>query len=286
MKEATKKNMSKNPYTLSLAYQLAEIPYQMAHFNWYPQLPNKAQYYRFGNKWRQYLLFWPHANPEKTRESVLVFYHGGAWRAGWPQIFPNVAAFFLQAGFPVCMPAYRLSPWFQHRHMREDIDSAMLILLELMKINNLQSKKLLIGGMSAGAELAAHLCFDKQRLNKLGFDQSRISGFFSIGGPLDLDQMPPFNALRQYTGGKPGSAQFQEANPVNFLDGAEKIPTFFLHGSADAIVPMRSAAAFASRYAGPKEWVEIPEGTHLGSMRFTTDNTFYAEKMLRWLHDK
>jgi acetyl esterase/lipase len=278
--------MAKNPYTLPLAQQVFGIPSQMLHYISQSRYGGNPEELRFGNKWRQYLLFWPNANPKIIRKSVVVFYHGGAWRIGAPALFPTVASFFLQAGFPVIMPAYRLAPWFSHPHMREDLDLAMQCILPLLEKHGLGERQLIIGGHSAGATLAAHLAFDVPALQALGLSPDRISGYLSIAGPLDLDQMPRFNAVRQYAGDKPGSQAFYEANPIHHLSGTEKIPALFIHGKLDAIVPIESAASFYQHYAGPSTWIEMPNGTHLGSLRFTTTDTETGASILDWLSDK
>jgi len=278
--------MTKNPYTLPLAQQVFGIPSQMLHYLTQPRYGGSPEHLRFWNKWRQYLLFWPNANPKITRKSVVVFYHGGAWRVGAPGMFPTVASFFLKAGFPIVMPAYRLAPWFSHTHMREDLNLAMQCILPLLARHGLEQRQLLFGGHSAGATLAAHLAFNVPVLTQLGLSQDQISGYISIAGPLDLEQMPRFNAVRQYAGGKPGSQAFYDANPLHQLTGTEKIPALFIHGKLDEIVPIQSAFSFYQQYAGPSTWIEMPTGTHLGSLRFTTTDTETGASILDWLSDK
>lgn len=278
--------MTKNPYTPALAYQLLEIPIQLIQHLALERYPEAPQTHRFGDNKRQYLLFWPKANPQTPRKSVVIFYHGGAWITGAPALLPTLATFFLQAGFPVIKPAYRLSPRFAYPDMRADLNSAMVEILPLLDQHGLGDHQLLLGGMSAGANLAAHLTFDVEALAALGLSQDRISGFLSIGGPLDLTKMPHFKPVHWFAGGKHGSDSFQLANPIRHLSGQEKIPALFMHGTADRIVPIESAAAFAAQYAGPSTWIEMPKQTHIGSVGFLADHSQYAEDLLQWLSDK
>lgn len=276
----------KNPYTLALAGQLAEIPFQLAHHLRASQPLTRPEKHIFGPKWRQYLLFWmpPEDIPRKT--SVVVLYHGGGWRVGWPGLHPTLAEFFLREGFPVVMPAYRLAPFASHRHIREDLSLALAYTLELLKERNLENKKLLAGGISAGGTLAAHLVYDKGELKKSGIEQDLFSGFISFAGPLDLDMMPGFRAVRNYAGGKPGSAAFQTANPIRHLSGDERIPALFIHGTTDAIVPFHCSQSFFEKYAGPKLLHPLPGKTHLDVMRFATDDTATGSLLRDWLMDK
>lgn len=215
-----------------------------------------------------------------------MLYHGGGWRVGWPGLHPTLAEFFLREGFPVVMPAYRLAPWVWHRQMREDLNLALLKTLNLLKERNLENKKLIVGGVSAGATLAAHLVFDRAELAKMGIEQHLITGFISIAGPLDLDRMPDFRAVRNYAGGAPGSARFRAANPVSHLSMEEQVPSLLLHGTADAIVPFGCSESFFQLYPGPKLLHPMPGATHLDSMRFATDDVESAKVLRQWLADK
>ncbi len=276
----------KNPYTLSLARQLTEIPFELLHHLRASKPLARPEKHRFGSAWRQYLLMWLPPADVPERQSVVVLYHGGGWRVGWPGLHPTLAEFFLREGFPVVMPAYRLAPFVWHKQMREDLNLALLKTLHLLKERGFGNKKLILGGASAGATLAAHLTFDRGALGKMGIEQDLISGFLSIAGPLDLDQMPDFRAVRNYAGGKPGSERFRAANPVNHLLADEQIPTLLLHGTADAIVPFSSSESFFQRYLGPKLLHPMPGTTHLRSLRFATDDVAAAEVLKQWLADK
>jgi dipeptidyl aminopeptidase/acylaminoacyl peptidase len=248
----------KNPYTLALAGQLAEIPFQLAHHLRASKPLTRPEKHWFGSRWRQYSLLWLPPEGAAQRNSVVVLYHGGGWRVGWPGLHPTIAEFFLREGFPVIMPAYRLAPFAWHKQMREDLNLALVKTLNLLKEKNLEGKKLLVGGMSAGA----------------------------LAGPLDLDQMPDFRAVRNYAGGKPGTAVFQAANPVNYLEGDENIPALLIHGTGDAIVPFACSQSFFEKYAGEKQLHPLPRKTHLDVIRFATDDYAAAEVLKSWLEDK
>lgn len=276
----------KNPYTLALAGQLAEIPFQLVHHLRASKPLVRPEKHRFGPAWRQYLLLWlpPEDIPQKN--SAVMLWHGGGWRVGWPGLHPTLEEFFLREGFPVVMPAYRLAPFAWHKHMREDLNLALDLTLTLLKERNLGDKKLLVGGISAGGTLAAHLVFDRDELKKQGLAQDIFSGFISFAGPLDLDRMPHFRAVRNYAGGKPGSMAWHTANPVRYLMAGETIPTLLIHGTTDAIVPFACSSSFYERYTGPKILHSLPGKTHLDSMRFATDDAATAELLHDWLKDK
>ncbi len=277
---------NKNPYTLALAGQLVEIPFQIVHHLRASRPLARPERHRFGTAWRQYLLFWMPPEDIVRKNSVVMLWHGGGWRVGWPGLHPTVAEFFLREGFPVVMPAYRLAPFAWHKHMREDLTLTLLKTMELLKERDLSDKKLLVGGASAGGTLAAHLVYDRAVLKSAGFGQDIFSGFLSFAGPLDLDRMPNFRAVRQYAGGKPGSAAFQTANPVRYLSADENIPALLMHSRTDAIVPYACSESFFEQYTGPKLLHLLPGKTHLDSMRFATDDYTTADLLRKWLVDK
>lgn len=184
------------------------------------------------------------------------------------------------------MPAYRLTPWYSHQHMREDLNLALALTLKLMGQKGLQHKKILLTGMSAGATLAAHLAFNREELNRMGVDQDLFSGVLSVGGPLDLLQLPDFRAVRLYAGGRRGSPAFDSANPVNWLSGSEQIPVLLIYSRADAIVPAACSESFARHYTGPLEEKVLAGKTHLGSARFSTDDAETAAVIRNWLNER
>jgi acetyl esterase/lipase len=86
---------------LALAKQLAAIPFHFVQHQRKGVAAFKPEKHAFGPHRRQYLTFWmpPKGVPEQN--SVVIFYHGGGWRFGWPNQFPTVANWFLRRGFPV-----------------------------------------------------------------------------------------------------------------------------------------------------------------------------------------
>ena len=273
----------KRPYSIRLAGQLIEIPFQMLHHLRSPALPPRPAVHRFGNAWRQYQLMWL-PPPERAKPMAVVIYHGGGWRLGWPGLFPTVARFFLDEGFPVFMPAYRLSPWAAYPQMREDLNLTILQIVHLLKDNGFTDCRILAGGISAGATLAAHLVLDREALSSLGLDQSIFSGLLSIAGPLDITEMPDFLAVSSYAGGKRGSPAFEKANPARLLAQDSQISAMIVHSKRDAIVPFACATSFYHKYKGPKTLHTLQRASHLGTMRFATDDLDTARTIREWMH--
>lgn len=272
-------------YSLNLIRQVGEIPLQLLHHEVRAKGLQRPQKVKFGKHFRQYLLFWmPPADAPKTN-SIVLFAHGGAWRVGAPYLHPCVPLFYLNLGYPVAMTAYRLAPFYHHDEMMEDMVLALKTTLKLKEKYRLPHEKILAGGMSAGATLMANLVYNHDFLKKNGFGQSLFSGFLSNGGPLDLDRMPNFRALRQYVGGRPNSAAWHRANPKKLLRPNESLPALLTHSLTDAIVPYEAAESFFVDYpnADAIELFPIVGSTHLDSLRYATDDEQTAEKIREWL---
>jgi pimeloyl-ACP methyl ester carboxylesterase len=267
----------------ALAKELAAIPFYFIQHQWKGIAASKPEKHAFGPHQRQYLLFWmpPPGTPEQ--HSVVIFYHGGGWRLGWPNQFPTIADYFLRSGFPVMMPAYRLSPKFAYPDMREDLNLALGKILELMQTQGLSSKKLLAAGMSAGGTLAAHLAFNRNELAAFSLTTNNFSGFLSFASPLDLSRMPDVPQVRRFAGGRFDSPEFKAANPMTLLSADENLPILLLHGTEDAIVPFSSSESFYEKYSGPKTLYPIHKGTHFDSLNFALNEPNMSDAVSQWL---
>ncbi len=268
---------------IALAKQLTAIPLHFVKHQWKGMAVSSPEKHPFGPHWRQYLLFWMPPESVPLQHSVVVFYHGGGWRLGWPDQFPTVADWFLQRGYPVVMPAYRLLPKYKYPAMRDDLNLALGKIIALMEEKGLHSKRLLLGGMSAGATLAAHLAFNRNELADFCMTSNYFSGFLSFGGPLDLNRMPNVMQVRGFANGKFGSEAFKAANPISWLTEYEHLPILLVHGTDDAIVPFASSESFYTQYSGPKILHPIPGGSHLDSLGFALNDVVCSKLVEDWL---
>jgi acetyl esterase/lipase len=269
-----------------LIRQLFEIPGRMA-VHWFkaPRTVPK-QRFAYGKHRKQYLYLWE--NPDPTCQRLLFFVHGGGWRNGTPGMYPDVAAFFVEQGFHVVMPAYRLAPVYSHHSMMDDMEAALEATYQWAIGKGWNHIPMVMSGSSAGATLTAHLVFDRRRQEKRNLPGLHFTGFLSFAGPLDLDFMTPFSALHWYTRGEKGSAAFREANPVNHVSPDETLPVLLMHCPEDAIVSYQSSVSFAEKYPAQQaiELYAINGRTHSDSMRFAQDNQLMADKLMSWLSDK
>jgi acetyl esterase/lipase len=242
---------------------------------------------RFGRHRRQYLLHYRPLPGVLPRPEWVMFFHGGGWHVGRPAMFPQIIDYFVSQGYHVVLPAYRLCPGYTFPDMRTDISAALATTLDLMEQETGRQQPIIVGGMSAGATLAAHLVFDTAAFRTYNNGvEADFAGFMSCGGPLDLLQMPDTFVVRHFTGGPYNSPAFHAANPIRLLTpDTRPIPAFFLHGTKDTIVPMKSNYSFYDKYRqiAPVWWHTLEGGVHIDSIRWINDDVETGEHLRQWL---
>jgi arylformamidase len=114
--------------------------------------------------------------PAGARAPVLLFIHGGYWRALDKSYVSFIAAPFRDAGFTVVIPGYDLVP----RVRVTDIVDQMRTALHWM-IGRLAPERIVVAGHSAGGQLAAMLALDQA-----GRGGGPIAGLVGVSGVFDL----------------------------------------------------------------------------------------------------
>lgn len=252
-----------------------------------------TQKVKFGNNLYQYFLFHrPKKNPV-TKQNIVIFFHGGGWMFGNPEIISAQAQYLSTQGYISVYSNYRKAPFFSYQEMREDITLCLQKVVELQKEYKLEDKKIVIGGMSAGATLAALLAFQNEELEKINFDPKNISGLFLCGPPIDLSVMPWSIPIYLYAGNK-GSEKFKKANPVNHFHNNIGFPILFLHGNKDGLVSYQNTLSFLKKNnllkSQPKQlnkenilFHTIENGTHMDAAKWGHKDGEVREVITDWL---
>jgi acetyl esterase/lipase len=226
----------------------------------------KIEEIRYGEHPRQYMLVCESAKTPASRNKIVFYVHGGGWHVGAPEQHFPLAEKLAAEGYTVIMPAYRLGPVFGYDALNEDMTSALKASLNLMETQGWCGKELVLGGTSAGSNLAALLLYDRDRLHSLGLSQGIFAGFFSLAGALDIEQMDESFALENYAGACEGSS-FDQANPVCHMHEDEQVPVLCIHGTADGLVKYKAANSFVGILQtinpGLVELHAIPDATHI-----------------------
>ena len=238
---------------------------------------------RYGPHSRQYMVVLrPPAGVSPGR--LLLFFHGGAWRLGRPEYFRNYARPFLERGFTVVLPSVRRTPRHHYAHIREDLSNLLLALHE----NNLRNGRVIIGGMSSGATLAALTLLDEPELTRTGWSVNDFAGALFLGAPLDLGAMPDSAPLLAFSGPR-NSEQFRLANPVSYLGESVRHgwPVLCIHGTHDGLVPIGASAGFIERlrgvHGGRVDYHVLDRGTHLDAVSWVYQENEIRQALLTWI---
>lgn len=238
---------------------------------------------KYGTNPRQYLL---HCKPRRpvTKEKVLSFVHGGGWTLGRPERYVFMVKQLCRLGYEVYMPTYRVLPFYKFEDQRADTFAANKVIYSELKGQN---RPLVIIGTSAGSHLSALMLFDEERRNEEGLPNDFFSGFVSISGPLDINQLPDTPVLLAFAGPR-SKPRFQEANPLAFMSGNFSIPILMVHGTTDAIVPAECAQSFYKHAqamdVGPVELHLLDGLTHLQISTAWADRETRAKDLVfKWL---
>lgn len=176
----------------------------------------------YGPENRNLLDYYEVSSPEPGRPLVL-FYHGGDWSSGSKDIYPFVADALCRKGFDVIIPDYRLYPEVRFDSILDDAVKACHWALK-----EADDRPLIIMGHSAGAQLGALVCLNKEL--DVGGTNKRdlIKGFVGMAGPYDFY---PFSDKHHYDLFAPED-DYPKSQPVNYVR-PDSPPMYLLHGRDD-----------------------------------------------------
>jgi len=230
----------------NLYAEAVQLPRHFWHLRSQPPLTIDSQKHAYGEQDRQYLVYYPASANSPNAHKVIFYLHGGGWHVGSPDQHKHLAKVLHQQGYTVIMPAYRLGPIHDYYDMQEDVNQALVKSLALLKEAGIEQPALIIGGTSAGGNLASLLTYDEQRWEDLNIDRNIVKGSFSIVGVLDLNFMEPTMTLHNYTG-PPESEQYDLANPITRISSADTIPLLCLNGGKDGLAPCENNFSFCKK---------------------------------------
>ncbi len=145
---------------------------------------------RYGKGPKQTMDLFPATNPRAS----LLFVHGGYWRALDKSEHSFVASEFVARGIGVAVVNYDLCPAVGIARIVEECREAVAWLTREGGRYGVPSHRLVVGGHSAGAHLAAMLFATDW--SRQGLSPHVIAGGFSVSGVFDLEPLvqASFNA--------------------------------------------------------------------------------------------
>jgi len=233
--------------------------------------------------------------PEKTPQGpLLLWVHGGAWRAGHRSSMPLSA--LVQEGMVIASVSYRLTTHARFPANVHDIKAAIRFLRANQKRLRIQADEIVIAGASAGGHLAALVGMSNRHPELEGqvgeyLDASSdVQGIISFYGASNLNtilsQSTPHGlgvripALQLLLGGQPDQqeALAQLASPVFHVDQTDP-PLLMIHGDQDPQMPISQSLELLGRYERMGRSVTmkvIHGGAHGGPQ-------FYDRNSLAWV---
>ncbi|MHC4545863.1 MAG: alpha/beta hydrolase fold domain-containing protein [Planctomycetota bacterium] len=195
-------------------------------------------------------LYLPKKDHTTDKLPLIIWVHGGAWRAGSKKNCPAIR--FLRKGFAVASINYRLSQHAIFPAQIEDCKAAVRWLRANSNRYGLDPKRIGVWGSSAGGHLVALLGtagdvkeFDKGRNLKVS---NRVQAVCDYFGPTDFTKMSQFpSRIRHDAPDSPESKLIggpvqknkkacQRANPITYVTKDDP-PFLIVHGDKDQSVP-------------------------------------------------
>jgi acetyl esterase/lipase len=182
---------------------------------------------------------------------AIVFYHGGGWRDGTPAQIVSVARHFVDLGFVVLLPEYRVNS----RHGTSIIDStadgrsAMRFVMQKAGELGIDPARIVAAGSSAGGHIAAALATTDE-VNNVGDNlliDPRPAALLLFSAAVNLKGLPGIATNSAVNGGALAGRPFADmlvADPMTHLK-ADLPPCILFHGTEDATVPFQSVKDFA-----------------------------------------
>lgn len=238
--------------------------------------------------------------PEKnTAPALIVWVHGGAWRAGKRSSVPIKP--LLEKGWAIASVDYRLSGQAKFPAQIHDIKAAIRYLRAKQEKYPYSAEKIVIAGISAGGHLAALVGVSNnhpQLEGTIGADldtsssvQATLSYFGASNLTTILHQSTPHGlsvrvpALELFLGAQPEDdpRTAQLASPVYHVDPSDP-PCLLIHGAQDPRMPVNQSLELQGKlkeHGIPHQLEIIYDGKHGGPSFFDSDRITLVDTFLR-----
>ncbi len=236
--------------------------------------------------------------PQGENPPLIVYVHGGGWRAGSKKDVP--IADLYDKGFAIASVEYRLSTQAVFPAQVHDIKAAIRFLRAKAELFHINASKIAIIGSSAGGHLAALVGVSNgnpELEGKVGehldqssdvqvivsyYGASNLATILSQSTPQGLDFRIP--ALKLLLGDTPDKKLelAKLASPVAHLDKNDP-PLLLIHGDADPQMPPQQSQELAKAYQSlglPVTLIMLPGSLHGGAEFYDDERTALVAKFL------
>ena len=249
----------------------------------------KPTHIYYGTDKEQYFLYY---EPKKRKSDVIIFWiHGGGWNTGSPRSFDHVGQRISDEGYRVISAGYRLSPKHKYPCQIKDVCDCFNAAVTYLDKRDIDTKRIVVVGPSAGAHLASILCYCKKVQDRYGVDISDIKGFVGFGGPYSFrdDQTRTMAYLERLLFKK--GYDMRNGEPVRLMD-KNHIPMLLIHSRHDGLIGYACAEDFknrAEKLGNACELYEVKDkkNTHswyvVGSFLKTRKENYTQDKFFSWI---
>lgn len=212
---------------------------------------------------------------------VVIFFHGGGWRAGSKQAVPPYLREAVAEGWAsVVSVEYRFTDVATHPAQVNDCARAIQFVRSKAEEWNIDPERLAVTGGSAGAHLALWLALHDDFANSDSEDpvereSSRVTCAIGFAGPTDWSLLseidhthPAYRQLLNYEPGTPAeemdAGKKANVSPITFASKDDP-PILIVHGESDVVVPLRHAKILDQRMetvGADAELLVIEGGNH------------------------
>lgn len=259
--------------------------------------PEALQFSRVSDKSLSLDLYRPTGG--QAAKGLLVWVHGGAWRAGSRDSVQLLG--LTKHGWAVASVDYRLSPEAKFPAQIHDIKAAIRFLRSRASQLHFPAAKIVIAGSSAGGHLAALVGVSNGHPALEGSGgtpgvSSNVQGIVDLYGASNLttilEQSTPHGlsvrkpALELLLGGQPEKMVklAKLASPVFHVDNQDP-PLLLLHGDQDIQMPINQAHELHGAYVAQGRFVqfEVVHGAGHGGAQFS--NQLQLSKIVSFLQE-
>jgi acetyl esterase/lipase len=196
-----------------------------------------------------------YASPSAKNAPVVFWIHGGGWQGGDKSEVAEKPRFFVEKGFVFVSVNYRLLPKVKMIDIFHDVAKSFRWMHDHIAEYGGDPKRVLVGGHSAGAQLAALICTDERYLKAEGIELTDLIGCVAVDGDTyDVPAIIETGETRRRVHGQPqpkfghrekfGNTpeKHREYSAVTHVAKGKNIPPFLILHVADH--PDTSAQAF------------------------------------------
>lgn len=221
----------------------------------------------------------------------ILFMHGGAWISGDKNDVAIVQLALGAQGIASASINYRYaSKTVHYAELMSDVNTAVNYINDHGKDWNVDTSKIAIGGISAGAHMAMLYAYQYDNAN-------RIDAVISMAGPTNLADPTVLDTSvknkliggvenmvgAKYIAGKPLDQKFTNSSPINRV---KNVPTLLIHGTGDTIVAYDQSVKMDAALAAagiPHKLMSIAGANHDLGLGNPTTAKQIADEVVKWI---